>query len=177
MDLEWLPGALVTAVVIGLLGAGLYWLGLRLGNWRLRKMAAVLSVLPVIVIGLQLATEYFGGPSVFHTATPGPATGQGSVTQEVPFPVTDRTVRQKIELIAKPRWGQQASGPMDLSYQVKSPQGEVLLEGSQTASPADEDEWQAIEAEFAPKTRGNHTLVLVIPQAANTVDISVSESP
>jgi hypothetical protein len=180
MAAEHIPGAILLTLICLLIALGLWYLGLRYNKLKLKQFAVMIGVMPVIGIGLQLGSDWFGWfqttPEFNSGAVLGSPNRKGDVTDETRFPVTDVQVVHEIRLTPKV-WGSNAppSQPVRIRYIVRSPKGEVLAQGEQEFAPAQGLRWSSEITLFRPREEGQHTLVLEIPNQVGSVSIRVRE--
>src|SRR5437016_7402977 len=117
MQLERLPGAILI-VLIGVVAAlGVWYLAIRLNQPRLKMIAVMIGVFPLLGFGLQIAAYLFdwgGPPDTYTTSTPGPASREATTTRDFPFPVTDHTPMHEVELTPRAGVGKTPPGTMQL---------------------------------------------------------------
>lgn len=177
MDLEQLSGAIIFPLIGIVAGLALWGLGIRLRQRRIKQFAVLLGLMPVLLVGLQFASEYFGwnNPDTFHTSTPGPASGGQSVTQQFPFPVTDAGYVHEIELTPNARQDRPSSDPVLIRFEVQDPKGETIAQGEQTLTRAAGFVWTPLRARFQPRGEIEHKLIIQIPQPVSTLDVKIRE--
>ncbi len=168
MNPDQLPAAIVLALICVILALGLWYLGVRRGSLKAKQFAVMIGIVPVLVIGLQLANEWFGwgNPAEFRTTT---------TTNEARIPVTNPDVKHQLVLTPKAWGGKAPSEPLRLHYAVQSPKGEILAQGEQELAPAQKLRWSPLRAEFQPREEGEHKLILEVGKPAFGVDIIVRE--
>jgi hypothetical protein len=74
MDLDHLPLAILIVLIGIVVGLGVWYLAIRLNQPRLRMIAVVIGVFPMLGFGMQVASYFFdwgGPPDTYTTVTPG----------------------------------------------------------------------------------------------------------
>ena len=96
MDLEHLQGYILIVLIFAVAALGVWYLAVRFNQRRLKIIAVMLVVFPLLAIGLGIASSVFdlGVSSEFNDTAVGPARGEASVTREFPFQVNDETALQ-----------------------------------------------------------------------------------
>lgn len=178
MDLERLPTAIVIVLTAVLAGLGLWYAALRFRQPRLKMVACMVGVFPILGFGLQIAAYFFdwGRPSdTFTTTTPGPASRESSVTRDFPFHVNDPSLVHEIELTPRAAAGKTAEGTIQLTMGVRSPRGETLVDQTATLAPGQGPFWSPLRARFQPREEGEHGMHLEIPAGVDEVKVKVRE--
>jgi hypothetical protein len=176
MDVEQFPGAIMLALICVLAATGLWFLSIRLRSLKMKQFAVMIGAIPVLIIGLNLASSWFGGDNPDYRSTAvGPSSREPNATDKLTIPVTNATARHQLELRPKIRGGNPPSQPVHLRFEVRSPKDEILAHGEQDLAPGQGLRWSSLRAEFQPHEEGDHVLVLDIPQPVSSVDIIVRE--
>jgi hypothetical protein len=176
VDLEQLPAAILLAVICIFAAMGLWYLSIRSGSLKMKQFAVLIAVIPVLVIGLNFASSWFGSNSHdYRTTAVGPSSGEPNVTDQLAIPVTNANARHQLELRPKIRGGSPPTQAVHLRFAVHSPKGEILAQGEQDLAPDKGLRWSSLRAEFQPPEEGDHVLFLDIPQPVSSVDIVVRE--
>jgi len=166
--------AVMVLIFIGV-AVGLWYLGKRLGNLKIKLVAVMMGVLPVFGIALNFALPYMEGPSEYRTIAQGPTSREASVTTSVMIPVTTAVPMHEIDLVAKIRGTSPPKDAVRLSYQILSPVGELLEHGDLDPNPTQALKWARSFVRFQPRETGEHSLKIEIPQPVGYVDIVVRE--
>ncbi len=178
MDLERLPVAILIVLVSIAVAIGVWYLALRFSLPKLKAVAVLIGVFPLLGFSLQIAAYIFdwgGPPDTFTTSTPGPARRETSTTRDFPFPVTDHTFVHELELTPRAEAGTTPSGPIQLSVVVRSPKGDTLAAKAETLAPAQGQLWSPLRTRFQPADEGEHSIHLEIPAGVNEVKVKVRE--
>ncbi|MBZ5605788.1 MAG: hypothetical protein LAO79_26100 [Acidobacteriia bacterium] len=178
MNLESLPSATLIILVSIVAGLGIWYLAVWLNQPRLKAIAAVIGVFPLLGFGLQLTAHFFNWgspPDTYTTSTPGPASREASVTRDFPFPVTDHTVAHEVELTPRAGVGKAPAGSIPLVLVVRSPNGEKLVDMTGTLAPGQGQFWVPLRTRFQPLDEGEHTMHLEIPAGVDEVKVKVRE--
>src|SRR5262249_49907859 len=100
---------------------------------------------------------------------------QASVTTDVSIPVTEGSAEHEIVLTAKISGADYTSAPTHLIYKVRSPAGEILLQGEDDVAPGQGFRWAPLDLRFRPNGEGDFKLSLEISQPVSHVDVLVRE--
>ena len=176
MDIEQLPSLILLALICLLAAMGLWYLALRRDSLKLKQFAVMIGAIPVLVIGMNLASSWFGSDShEYRTTAVGPTSRDQNATDQISIPVTNSAARHELELRPKIRGGNPPSQPLHLRFALRSSTGDILAQGEQDLPPAKGLRWSSLRAAFQPRQEGDHVLVLDIPQPVSSVDIVVRE--
>ena len=176
MDIEQLPGMILLALICVLAAMGLWYLSIRSRSLKMKQFAVMIGAIPVLVIGLNIASSVFDWNNHdYRTTAVGPSSREQRAADHVAIPVTNADARHQIELRPKIRGGTPPSQPLHLRFAVHAPKGEILAEGEQDLAPGKGLRWSSLRAEFQPRQEGDHILLLDIPQPVSSVDIIVRE--
>lgn len=172
MNLEALPGAILIVLISIAAALGLWYLSLRFRQPRLKVIAVMIGIFPLLGFGLQIAAHVFGWdrpPDTYTTSTPGPA------SRDFPFPVTDHSLIHEVELTPRAGVGNTPSGPITLHVIVRSPNAETLVDTTETLAPAQTQFWSPLRTRFQPREDGEHPMHLEIPSGVSEVKVKVRE--
>jgi hypothetical protein len=176
MDVEQLPEAILLILICVLAAMGLWYLSIRRGSLKMRQFAVMIGAMPLLIIGLNLASSWFDwNHPDYRTTAVGPSSREPNTTDQLLIPVTNATARHQLELRPKIRGGNPPSQPVHLRFAVRSPKNEILEKGEQDLPPGRGLRWTSLQAEFQPREEGEHVLLLDIPQPVSSVDIIVRE--
>jgi len=177
MDLEHLQGYILIVLIFAVAALGVWYLAVRFNQRRLKIIAVMLVVFPLLAIGLGIASSVFdlGVSSEFNDTAVGPARGEASVTREFPFQVNDETALQEIQLSPRTRAGDTPAAPIQLKMSVLSPSGKTMVEKTETLAPAKGLYWSVLQANFQPIEHGEHSMKLEIPSGVSEVRVRVRE--
>src|SRR5947208_1421733 len=74
MDVEQLPGEILPILICLLAAMGLWYLSIRRGSLKMKQFAVMIGAMPVLVIGLNLASTWFGWDNRdYRTTAVGPS--------------------------------------------------------------------------------------------------------
>jgi hypothetical protein len=177
-NVEHLP-ALIIFVLVSLVAAlGIWYLSIQRNIPRLKMLAVMICVFPLLGVGLQVGFAVFGVGSapVYRTSLALGSDRKGEPgTNDVLFEVNDPHPESEIELTPKV-WGDGVpTKPVTLHYAVRSPQGVVLAEGDHEFDPTSGLRWATWDLNFQPRESGEHKLVLTVPNPVGRVDINIRE--
>jgi hypothetical protein len=174
---EGLPVAIIAILISFIVGAGLWYLAIRLGKTRLKVFAVVIAGVPIIVFGLNIAADIFGwsDPPDYVTETPGPASRETSTVREFPFPVPNPEFPHQIELTPRVAYGEKPTSSIPLHFIVRTPKGEILAEKQETLAPGTRNYWSPLRTQFQPVEAGEYLLHLDIPSGVKAVKVRVHE--
>jgi hypothetical protein len=178
MDLEHLPLAILIVLIGVVAGLGVWYLAIRLNQPRLKMIAVVIGVFPLLGFGMQVATYFFdwgGPPDTYTTVTPGPASREKSTTRDFPFPVTDHAPMEEVELTPRAGVGKTPPGTIQLLVVVRSPKGEKLVDKIETLAPGQGQFWSPLRTRFQPVEEGEHTMHLEIPTGVSELKVKIRE--
>ena len=178
MDLERLPTAILIVLIAAVMGLGLWYLAIRLNAPRLKIIAVFIGGFPLLGFGLQIAFYFFdwgGPPDTYTTVTPGPASREKSTTRDFPFPVTDHTPMEEIELTPRAGVGKTPADTIQLLVVVRSPKGKTLVDKAETLAPGQGQFWSPLRTQFQPVEEGEHSMHLEIPTGVSEVKVKVRE--
>ncbi|MBZ5611281.1 MAG: hypothetical protein LAP38_23715 [Acidobacteriia bacterium] len=178
MDLERLPTAILIVLISIVAALGVWYLAIRLNQPRLKAIAVLIGVFPLLGFGIQIASYFFdwgGPPDTYTTSTPGPASREASTTRDSPFPVTDHTVMHEVELTPRAGAGKTPPGTIQLSVVVQSPKGQTLVNTTESLAPGQGQFWSPLRTRFQPLEEGEHSMHLEIPAGVNEVKVKVRE--
>src|SRR5690349_19114219 len=151
MDIEQLPGMILLALLCIVAAMGLWYLSIRTSSLRMKQFAVMIGAIPVLVIGLNLGSSWFGWDNHdYRTTAVGPSSRESNAADHVTIPVTNADPRHQIELRPKIRGGNPPSQPVHLRFAVHSPKGEILAQGEQDLAPGKGLRWSPLLAEFQP---------------------------
>jgi hypothetical protein len=94
MDVEQLPGAVLLILICVLAAMGLWYLSIRRGGLKMEQFAVMIGAVPVLIIGLNLASSWFDWNNRDHRTTAvGPSSREPNTTDQLLIPVTNATAR------------------------------------------------------------------------------------
>ena len=176
LDLSRLVPTAIFILVFECIAMGLWYLGLRLGRIKLRRLAFMVGLIPVVALAAQFANYSLkGARDTFRTFTPGPPGRKGSTIREISFPVNEGPSVQQISVTPRASPEELPAGPVPLRYWVKSPQGETLAQGEEQLAAGQGTRWQPLKATVETKVPGTYTLVLEIFGPVDVADIEILE--
>ena len=79
-----------------------------------------------------------------------------------------------MEFTPKPSFGEQAVGEVTLEIELRTPTGDVAIQGSAKLHAAG-NRWEIATMPFEPPAEGEYKMKLTIPNPVGQVDIEVKE--
>ena len=178
-------GAILAALAFVLVGLGLWYASIQFNKPGLKTVGILIGAFPIVGFGLQIAASYFGWGEPtdnYRTSVAGTAHSEKTATREFPMYFSNPEIPHSIEFTPKAYLGENALGDVTLSFELRTPKGEIATSGGGTVAPdphkdgdGKNDRWQIFRASFEPPVEGSYTMKLVMPNPVGGVDIEVKE--
>jgi len=189
MDDEQLMRAVATFVIVGLLvPAALWYLGIRFAKPQLKAWGVIIGVIFVVLFGFNAAHDWLDWfPVTYHTDLSGPDTRarEETVLVDGQYRVNVEGSRHQMVLTPVAKYDEEPRAPVMLSYEVRSPSGQVVAKGRETLQPRPSGwtflrtsraaTWVHLRTEFVSPEEGEHKLILQIPKPVRKVRVEIAE--
>jgi hypothetical protein len=189
MDDQQLVRAVITFVVVGfLVPATLWYFGIRFAKPQLKGFGVVIGVTYLLLAGYNIGQELFDWfPNVYTTYMDGPGqrTRGDSVAADGTYRVNVAGSRHQVVLTPVAVYGEPATVPVTIAFEVQTPSGQVVAKGMETLAPGKPywtplrtdkaAKWTPMKVEFTSPEEGEHKLILQIPKPVRKVRVEIAE--